>query len=504
MRLLKTLKRITKKTMYISKIKLHNFKGFKGNHKIILDKGVNFFVGDNNCGKSSVFEAIDFICSKKDRDEIITKTEIEEDSFVSVEIEFKGEDIEALVQIDSLKKYQSFLVDMNGEKSLRVMRSSEETEITQGGKTKKLNIKNVRVFNQMSDQFENPTGIDNTITALFDAQFVWADTNSGDISDFSKTKISGKIINAVTKDFIDSPTWDTFKTIHKETFEEGENSLAKTLEPVEQKIQGILSEQYGDTEVRFNFSLPEIENFFKTGNIALSENGIETKSSEKGTGMQRSLALALIQVYAHISSSSEDEVSKPILFFIDEPETFLHPQAQNKLLDALERISEDSQIFIITHSPYLLKKYKKETHSMNIFSRELGLNKVEEGKEFDLFGKSSPTWGEINYYAFGVLSVEFHNELYGFVQAKAILEDEKYYQPKDFDKYLFNKSDETIKIDQKYKHLKADKNVMEYDTTLPTKIRNIIHHPENTYNTKVTDGELKISIESLILLLSKK
>ena len=139
---------------------------------------------------------------------------------------------------------------------------------------------------------------------------------------------------------------------------------------------------------------------------------------------------------------------------------------------------------------------------MNIFSKDEGMNKIEAGKEFDLFGYSSPSWGEINYYAFGVLSVEFHNELYGFIQARAILEDEKYYKPKDFDEYLFDKSNKAIRIDQKYKHLKSDKTVIEYDTTLPTKIRNIIHHPENQHNTKFTDQELKISIESLIPLLT--
>jgi predicted ATP-dependent endonuclease of OLD family len=485
--------------MYISKIKLHNFKGFKGDHELHFDKGVNFFVGDNNCGKSSVFEAIDFIRTKKDRTEVITKTEIEGDDFVSVEIEFKGDDIESLVKTEALKKYQSSLIDTGGQKSLRVMRSSEETKITQNGREKTLSIGNVRVFNSVANQFENPTGIDNTITALFDAQFVWADTNSGDISDFSKTKISGKIINAVTSNFINSSTWNNFKNSHKETFGEGENSLAKTLKPVELKIQEILSEQYGETEVRFNFSLPEIESFFKTGNITLSENGIETKSSEKGTGMQRALALSLIQVYADISSSDENEVSKPILFFIDEPETFLHPQAQNKLLDALEKISEKLQIFIITHSPYLLKKYKKETHSMNIFSKELGLNKVEAGKKFDLFGSSSPSWGEINYYAFGVLSIEFHNELYGFIQAKAIMADEKNYHEEEFEKYLINSG---IVQNQPYVRLKKDGTTENQTKTLPTKIRNIIHHPENTHNTRYTDVELKTSIESLIPLLT--
>jgi len=483
--------------MYISKIKLHNFKGFHKDHEISFDSGVNFFVGDNNCGKSSVFEAIDFIRSKKDRSEVITKTELDSDQFVSVEIEFFGDDMETLLETDSLKKYKPYLIDNNGVKSLRVMRSSDENKITQGGREKNLSIGNVRVFNSETNQFENPTGIDNTITALFDAQFVWADTNSGDVSDFSKTKISGKIITAVTKDFVNSGTWQSFKDSHTQTFGNGENSLAQTLKPIESKIQQILSEQYGDTDVRFSFSLPEIDSFFKTGNISLSENGIETKSSEKGTGMQRALALSLIQIYADISSQG-DGISKPILFFIDEPETFLHPHAQNKLLDALEKISKKSQIFIITHSPYLLKKYEKDTHSMNIFSKSMGLNKIELGNEFNLFGKSSPSWGEINYYAFGVLSVEFHNELYGFIQAKATLEDKKYYEPKDFDDYLVEKG---IEKDQKYIHLKPDNTTFEYSATLPTKIRNIIHHPENDNNTIYTDQELKSSIESMIPLL---
>ena len=484
--------------MYISKIILHNFKGFKGDHELIFDIGVNFFVGDNNCGKSSVFEAIDFIRSKKTRDEVITKTELEGNDYVSVEVEFKGDDLEGLVATDALKKYKSCLVDAGGAKSLRVLRSSEEIEITQDSKKKVLSIGNVRVFNPTTNQFENPTGIDNTITALFDAQFVWADTNSGDISDFSKTKISGKIINAITKDFIKSPTWVSFQRSHKETFGEGENSLAKTLKPIEEKLQTILTEQYGDSEVRFSFSLPEIESFFKTGDIRLSENGIETKSSEKGTGMQRALALALIQVYADITSTDEDGVSKPILFFIDEPETFLHPQAQNKLLDAFEKISEKSQIFVITHSPYLLKKYKKDTHSMTVFSKETGMNKAEAGQEFDIFGASSPTWGEINYYGFGVLSVEFHNELYGFIQANAIQEDQKNYYEDDFEKYLVTKG---IQQDQTYVRLKKDGTTENQIRTLPTKIRNIIHHPENPHNKKFANEELKNSIELLIPLL---
>ena len=213
--------------------------------------------------------------------------------------------------------------------------------------------------------------------------------------------------------------------------------------------------------------------------------------------MQRALALSLIQVYADVSSNIKESSSKPILFFLDEPETFLHPRAQYKLLDALEKISEKSQIFIVTHSPYLLRKFKKQSHSIHIFSKDCSFSTVKPGKSFDLFGLFSPTWGEINFFAFGVLSVEFHNELYGFIQAKAIFEDEKYYYENDFDEYLKRAG---IPKDKPYIRLNKDGTTNNQPRTLPTFIRNVIHHPENPYNS-YTQGEHETSVNMLIQLL---
>jgi predicted ATP-dependent endonuclease of OLD family len=454
---------------------------------------MNFFVGNNNCGKTTVFKAIEFILQGGNKEDFITKNV---DDNVSVEIELKGEDLEKFITTnEELKKYQIFLIDSNSEKSLKIMRSSENNKIQQGGKGKEieLDIKKVRIFNPETKQFENPTGIDKTISALFDAQFVWADLKNEDYRDFGKTKIVGKIINTVTKGFQDSEVWSSFKEAHKNAFGENENSLSAELKPIQAELQKILSEQYGDTEVKFNFGLPEIDNFFKTGNILLSDNGIETDTSEKGTGMQRALALSLIQVYANVVNKSEKEVSKPIFFFIDEPETFLHPKAQDKLLEALEKISASSQIFITTHSPYLLKKFKKEKHKIKIFSKDNATIKIDSSELPNLFGNNSPTWGEINYYAFDVLSVEFHNELYGFVQEKS----EKW-GGIEFDKWLVSKN---IATDRKWIKISNGNPESPKPITLPSYIRNFIHHPENTLNEKYTNEELKTSIEDLIAIL---
>ena len=46
--------------MYISRIKIKNFKSFKGINEINFSSGVNYLVGNNNAGKTTVFQAIDF------------------------------------------------------------------------------------------------------------------------------------------------------------------------------------------------------------------------------------------------------------------------------------------------------------------------------------------------------------------------------------------------------------------------------------------------------------
>lgn len=468
---------------------MHNFKGFRGDHELCFDSGINFFVGNNNCGKTTIFQAIDFISSKRTPEDIISQG-VPEGDYVSVEIELRGAFLEKIKECDdkNLKKYQSaILTDDTSGLFMRVRRSN------------KSNYDYTKIYFLTSDgEYKNLPGIDKTINALFETQIIWADTDAAEIADFSKTKICGKIINTIAGNLTETETWRNFRRSHEEAFGDGEESLVSKLRPLEAQLSQVMSEQYGTTEVKFSFSLPELDSFLKTGDIILSENGIETKSSDKGNGMQRALALSLIQIYASLETKvSNKETTKPILFLIDEPETFLHPCAQNRLLNALETISRSSQIFLSTHSPYLLKKYSASTHSLNIFSkRSDGFNETPSSKEeLDLFGVSSPTWGEINYTAFGISTVEFHNELYGFIQAKAILESQDNGHEKEFENWL---EQHGLLKNKPYIRVLKNNTTQCGNVTLPTYIRNTIHHPENRHNNGYTEKELSTSIEALL------
>lgn len=485
--------------MFIKELKIENFKGFKGEHIFKFDKNFTFLAGDNNTGKSSIFEAVEFLQAG------VPKTKKVEDlrnkntnGHLFVTIKFQG-DLSETVKDFSEEKYLGYIFEENGNETIIAKRTSEESVIYQGKKEVKLDISKITLWNNTTKQFENPSGIDSVFKSLFAAQFIWADTNPDDISDFGSTKICGRLLDGVVGDFFESDQWETFKNTHEETFRKGKTSLAARTKDLEKKIGEIISNQYGLASINFNFQLPDITSFIKAGDININD-GTETSSKEKGTGMQRALAIALVQVYAEeITQHPEDpKKKKPLFLFIDEPETFLHPKAQDKLLNALDIISKTQQIFITTHSPYLLGSFNPQRHELFICKKFGDTNEVKSSTNLAHFGKSSPTWGEINYFAFDLVSIEFHNELYGFVQAKAILIDQVNYIEEDFDNYLITnglpKSKTWIKLNK-------DRTSTSFSRTLPTFIRNYIHHPENDKNTSFTSEELKSSIEELIKLL---
>ena len=85
-------------------------------------------------------------------------------------------------------------------------------------------------------------------------------------------------------------------------------------------------------------------------------------------------------------------------------------------------------------------------------------------------------------------------KLYGFLQVRAIDEDNNNYYEDEFDKWLNSKE---ISKNEPYKRLMKDKNIKNEIKILPTLIRNVIHHMENS-NNSYTTGQLRISIEKLI------
>ena len=107
--------------------------------------------------------------------------------------------------------------------------------------------------------------------------------------------------------------------------------------------------------------------------------------------------------------------------------------------------------------------------------------------------------GEVNWFAYNLPTIEFHNELYGFIQSIAIDENENIHMKESLMIGL------SVKLEQNRSWIKEIKGVAKepQSRTLQTFIRNSIHHPENKHNKKFTDAELKLSIEQMIKILQE-
>jgi predicted ATP-dependent endonuclease of OLD family len=217
-------------------------------------------------------------------------------------------------------------------------------------------------------------------------------------------------------------------------------------------------------------------------------NNIELPVSKLGSGIEMIISLMFLETLASLSKDN-------IIILIDEPELHLHPKMQIKFVEYLKSVSNNIQIILNTHSPYFYKNCLANPN-IELLISTMDNDKIKLTNTSDNFGLFpwSPSWGEINYFAFSLPTVEFHNELYGYIQ-----ESQKLYIERNIENYFEQNG---IKKDRQWIRLQKGSQQPPYDVTLMTYIRNKIHHPENTFNNNFTDDDLNISIENMIRLIN--
>lgn len=323
------------------------------------------------------------------------------------------------------------------------------------------------------------------------------------------------------------------------------------------------AQQFGpDIKVSIAFDPPERSLLGKMGRTVV-DDGIETDLYQKGSGLQRTVAFAVIRVYAEQqkASASMDSGSResagtlpgPSLFLcVDEPEIWMHPKAQQALAQALADISQNEQVIVSAHSPYILQasnpNVSGNSESLFIFNDDkTSENRIMKSTDFGCVHPNRPSLAEITYEAFQIPTPEFHSELFGILQTNIERLDVRN-DPNDNIRHKLHTVGMVDKVLKSTLLGLGEKDTCEYcrlDTrkrgsndvwgrnpiaseTLPVHIRNLTDHPEASafleeakqyywdhpmedrsfydftqIENEYTDGQLSQSIEILLRALRR-
>ena len=196
---------------------------------------------------------------------------------------------------------------------------------------------------------------------------------------------------------------------------------------------------------------------------------------------------------AYLLKNSKGIASGIVL--IDEPELSMHPQWQKKIIGYYKNLFmkdgvQSVQMIFATHSEYVLQSVLEDKDNSIIITLNDINGKIEARKISSPKVLPSITLAETNYIAFGVISTDYHIQLYGYLQNKTGTTS----SVKRCDDYIASQNslyNPTI-------HTKISTHGNTTYQTLPTYIRNAIDHPSSANN--YTYEELKCSIELLIEL----
>lgn len=296
----------------------------------------------------------------------------------------------------------------------------------------------------------------------------------------------------------DKEAQDPLKEAVKEIFSDQAilQKLTDVANEVRDKLQTVttatlekIEEMNSEIAQTLNPSIPSVESLkwadvFKNVSIT-SDNDIEI--NKRGSGVKRLILLNFFRAKAERLMNETNHTD--IIYAIEEPETSQHIHHQRMLINSFKQISDSShaQIIMTTHSSHIVKMMNFE--NLRLVELDNGAKKVCEVVQSCL---PIPSLNEINYSAFGEYSEEYHDELFGYLQTKAIDEDKQNSFLEKFDDWLVSKGCTKEKIWKK-----EDKNSKVYNKnfTIQLYIRNKIHHPENQRNDPYEFEELKASID---------
>lgn len=398
--------------MKIEKVKIHNWRS-------IADEEISFeslmiFIGQNNCGKSNIISSLLFFFgtitansldyhnnsteayvevtfgSLDDFDLNQFKKYVSSDNKICVrktlnsegETSYNGylfspkadflkeETISAISKREELEKTPlKDLVPTSGRLTKEIIKAAQEEYISKNQDTIELDY---------TLETSNFLGAKSVAKGIFgEIYFIPAVKNASDEFKTSGTTIFNQLFTQIISKMSEEnehyknarTQMQSLTQILNKLNDKGEvNSERPTeIKTLEDNLE--LELKKWNTTIDIEITPPNIDEVLKVNTSVWVDDGKRTDIARKGHGLQRSLIFALIKSWAshlkrekELKEESESKTtttkrksSQSTYFFFEEPELYLHPQAQKELYASLRELSiSDYQVILCTHSSSFL------------------------------------------------------------------------------------------------------------------------------------------------------
>jgi putative ATP-dependent endonuclease of OLD family len=379
--------------MFIEKIAIINFRGISTVKTIHFDL-LNVIIGRNDAGKSSILKALDFFLNETTFDKDF-KNNHTENPFVEIELFIKPNNLKIIVDetIETTFESEELVNDQGLLQIKKVWDSSKTSRITPDVYIKrkiyndndfflKTEAQLIALCTQLNIETQKANGEEfNNVEKREKIRIHLNENRTASDFIYEKIPTSGTSrLRNVGKEIKDNlPRFEYFRadTSLSETDTAIQNffksiafdclkNIAET-ENIEQTVRKELETVLSKITEKINLVVPENEQISPTvefdwtklvkTSFSSNNNEGDLPLSSRGDGFRR---ITMMSYFEYLAEQNKSE-KQNIVFGFEEPETFLHPKAQENLFEKFIALcSNGYQLVITTHSPIIVSQTLSE------------------------------------------------------------------------------------------------------------------------------------------------
>lgn len=145
----------------------------------------------------------------------------------------------------------------------------------------------------------------------------------------------------------------------------------------ENSLNAILNDFFTGCDIEIEFATPTLEVLLTAPKLYV-DDGFRNAVENKGHGLQRAVIFTILRRYAEYMTSAADGKKRNLILAVEEPELYMHPQAQRTVRRVFRKIADGGdQVLFSTHSSLLVDV----AYFDEIIRMESACDKVD-GKKF--------------------------------------------------------------------------------------------------------------------------